>query len=115
MIGYQLLRSKLLRDPLGPRIDVRPLAVVARVPAEGFEQEPPPCGPVIKINDSRKDAILAGVKRLFELADLLGLLLDQAADNWVSVAERSNAEQPCGLARQDGSLAAYEFSGFCRP
>ena len=52
-------RSKLLRDPLGPRVDVRPLAVVAPVPAEGFEQEPPPCGPVIKINDSRKDAIVA--------------------------------------------------------
>jgi hypothetical protein len=44
--------------------------------AERFEQEPPPCGPVIEINDSRKDTIVAGVERLFELADLLGLFPD---------------------------------------
>ena len=110
-----VLRSKLLRDPLGPRIDVRPLAVVARVPAEGFEQEPPPCGPVIEINDSRKDAIVTGVKRVFELADLLGLLLDQSADNRVSIAERSNAEQPHGFSRQDDSVPTHKFSRFCRP
>jgi hypothetical protein len=91
------------------------VAVIARVPAESFEQEPPPCGPVIKINDSRKDAIVARVKRLFELADLLGLLLDQAADNGVSIAERSHAEQPHGFARQDGSVSAHEFGRFCRP
>jgi len=55
-----ILGSKLVRDLFCPRIDVKPLAVVARLPAEGFEQEPPPCGPVIEIDDSRKDAIVAG-------------------------------------------------------
>jgi hypothetical protein len=48
------LSPKLLRDFLRPRIDIRPLAVVARVPTKSFEQEPPPCGPVIEINDSAK-------------------------------------------------------------
>jgi hypothetical protein len=42
---------------------------------------------VIEINDSRKDAIVARVKRLLELANLLGLLLDQSTDNRVSIAE----------------------------
>ncbi len=60
MTGRSVLRPNLLRDPLGPRIDVGPLAVVPRVPAEGFEQEPPPRGPVIEINDSGKDAIVTG-------------------------------------------------------
>ena len=63
------------------------LAIVARVAAEGFEQQPPPCGPVIEINDSCKDTMVAGMKRLFELADLLGLFLDHAPDNWMSIAE----------------------------
>jgi hypothetical protein len=67
-----------VRDLLCPRIDVRPLAVVVRVPAEGFEQEPPPCGPVIEINDSRKNTIVAGVKHVFEFADLLRLLFVDA-------------------------------------
>ena len=37
-------------DLLCPCINVGPLAVVARVPAESFEQQPSPCGPLIKIN-----------------------------------------------------------------
>src|SRR5678816_3207277 len=96
--GHQLSvrRSKLAGDLLCPRIDVRPLAVVARLSTEGFEQEPRPCGPVIEIDDARKDAIVARVKCVFELADLLGLLLDQCSDNGVSIAERSDAEQPHG-------------------
>jgi hypothetical protein len=69
------LRSNLVRDLLCPRIYVGPLAVVARVPAESLEQQPSPCGPVIEINDTRKDAIVARVNRLFELADFSGLLL----------------------------------------
>jgi hypothetical protein len=68
-----------------------------------------------EINDSRKDTIVAGVNRWFELADLLGLLLDQSADNRVSIAERSNAEQPRGFARQYGSVSTHEFSRFYRP
>ena len=98
-------RSKLVRDLFCPRIDVRPVAVIARVPAESFEQDPSPCGSVIEINDSRKDTIVAGVKRSFQVADILRLLLDQFADNRVSIAERSNTEQPEGLAGP--STAAY--------
>ena len=64
-----------------------PVAVVARVSAKRFEQQAPPCGPMIEINDSGKDAIAAWVKGLSELADLPGLLLDQAADNWMPIAE----------------------------
>src|SRR5687767_11875148 len=109
------LLPKLLRDFVRPRINVRPVAVVARVPAESFEQESPPCGPVIEINDARKDAIVAGVKSLFELCDLLGLFLNQSADNRVSVAERPNTEQPHRSACEDGCVSAYEFSRFCRP
>ena len=109
------LRSKLLRDPVGPLIDVRPLAVVARVPAESSEHEPPPCRPVIEIDDAGKDTIVTRVKRPFELADLPGLLLDQAADDWVSIAKRSNAEQPHRFARQDDGVSAHECSGFYRP
>ena len=47
----------------------------------------PRCGPVIEINDSRKNTILARPNHLFEFADLLGLLLDQSADNRMSIAE----------------------------
>ena len=57
------------------------MAVVAGVPAERFEQQPSPCRPMIEIDDSGKDAVVAGMKRVLELADLLGLFLDQAADN----------------------------------
>src|SRR5688572_25012104 len=107
--------SKFLRDFLRPRINVRPLAVIARMPTEGFEEEPSPRGPVIEINDPRKDAIIAGMNSLFELADLLGLFLDQSAYNRVSVTERPNAEQPHGFACQHGCVSAHEFSRFCRP
>ena len=41
------------------------------------------------INNSRKDATVAGVNRLFVLVDLFGFFLDQSSDNRVSVAERS--------------------------
>src|SRR5678815_669663 len=37
-------------DLLCPRINIRPLAIVARVPTEGSEEQPPPGGPVIKIS-----------------------------------------------------------------
>lgn len=109
------LRPNLAGDLLCPRINVGPLAIVARVAAEGFEQQPPPCGPVIEINDSCKDTIVAGMKRLFELADLLGLFLDQSADDWMSVAERSNGEQPHGLLRERCGVPAHKVRGFRRP
>ena len=63
------------------------MTVVARVTAESFDQQPAPCGPVIEIYHSSKDAIVAWLKRLFKLADLLGLSLDQADNNWMPVAE----------------------------
>ena len=85
------------------------------MPTEGFEQEPSPCRPVIEIDDPRKDAIVAGMKGLFELSDLLGLFLDQSADNRVLVAERPNAKQPQGPACEDGCVSAHEFSRFHRP
>ena len=108
-------RSNLSGDLLGPRINVGPLAIVTRVAAEGFEQQPPPCGPVIEINDSGKDTIVAGMKRLFELADLPGLLLDQCANNGMSIAERPNREQPHRLLRERCGVPAHEVRGVGRP
>src|SRR5678815_6147359 len=110
-----VLWPNLAGDLLCPRIDVRPLAIVARVPAESPEQEPSPGRPAIKVDDARKDAIVTGVKLLFELADFPGFLLHQFADKCMSIAERSNAEQPQGFARQHVSVSAHEFSRFSRP
>src|SRR5687767_15234274 len=115
-LGHDVSRRRnLAADLLCPGINVRPLAIVARVAAEGFEKQPPPCWPVIEINDACKDTIAAGMKRLFELADLLGLFLDQAADNWMSISERSNGEQPYGLLREGGGVPAHKCRGFRRP
>src|SRR5688500_5723073 len=49
-----VLSYSLVRDLAGPRIYVRPLAVVAGVPAESFDQEPSPGRPAIEIDDSAK-------------------------------------------------------------
>ena len=51
------------------------------------------------------------MKRLFELADLLGLFLDQAADNWMSISERSNGEQPYGLLGEGCGVPAHKGRG----
>ena len=81
--------------------------------AEGFEQLLP-CGLVIEINDSCKDTIVTGMKRLFKLSDLLGLFLNQSADNWMSIAERCNGRQAQGLLRERGGGAAHKARGFRR-
>jgi hypothetical protein len=88
-------RSNLVRDLLCPRIYVGPLAVVTRVPAESFEQQPSRCRPVIEINDPCKDTIVARVNRLFELADFSGRFLHLASSG---VMESPTAHHPRGLA-----------------
>ena len=87
------LGSNLARDLLCPRINIRPLAIVARVAAEGFEQQPRPCGPVVEINHSREDTIVAGMKCLFG----------------------SNGEQPHGILRERCGVLAHDAFGFGGP
>src|SRR5688572_29533389 len=102
-------------DRIGPRVDVGPSPVVAGAPPESFEQNPPPCGPVLQIDDAGKNAIVTRVKRLVELINLPRLLPDQFADNRVSIAKRPHAEQPQGLARQDAGMPTHEAGRFRRP
>jgi hypothetical protein len=55
---------------------------------------------VIEIDHARKNAIVAGMKRVFELADFPGLFPHQPAHNGMSIAERSHAEKPDTLSRE---------------
>lgn len=82
------------RNPVGPRVDRRPVVVVAKAAAEGVEEHARPERPLVLVDDALEDAILAPADLGTNLPDPLGLLVGQRADQALPIAERSHAEEP---------------------
>ena len=68
------------RNPVGPGVNRRPVAVVAKAAAEGMEEHARPEWPLVLLDDASEDAILPRADLGADLADPLRLLVSQRAD-----------------------------------
>lgn len=83
-----------LCDPFGPCVDRWPVAVVAEAPAESVEEHARPQRPLLFLDDSLEDAVLARLEVGTNLSDFSGLFVSERADQGLRVAERPDAEKP---------------------
>src|SRR5829696_3199122 len=81
---------------IGPRVDVRPVAIVAQAAPKGLIEHPRRQGPLLAADHPREDAVVPRPGGLPHLVDATRLARHEAADDAAAVPEGADAEEPEG-------------------